>query len=95
MDFNINNCVYVQLTDKGRRMHKRQAEELDAAICSANPRATLPDYRPPAEDEDGWSKWQLWSLMSTFGSSMGLACDHAMDMVMRIPEKEEGEERGR
>jgi len=25
----------------------------------------------PSEDEEGWSEWQLWVLMQTFGPHMG------------------------
>lgn len=61
IDFNINEHVLVQLTDAGRKEHKRQHEELKEQV------PLLGEYTPPKEDEGGWSKWQCWSLMNTFG----------------------------
>ncbi|MBL4755834.1 MAG: hypothetical protein JKY52_19850 [Flavobacteriales bacterium] len=61
MKFNINECVFVQLTDAGREEIKRQHDEL---------RETFPKLSPQAkkvEDKNGWSKWQLHCLMNTFG----------------------------
>lgn len=63
MLFNINNTVRVRLTDAGREYHRRIHNELYARIFL---------YRPPEEDADGWSRWQLWSLMQTFGPGVSL-----------------------
>jgi hypothetical protein len=49
IDFNINDYVYVRLTEKGRAI-------LHSQSMSA-----------PAENENGFGKWQLWCLMNTFG----------------------------
>ena len=55
MKFDINGCVRVQLTDKGREIiDKRDA--FYGIRC----------WRPE-EDTDGWSRWQLWILMWVFG----------------------------
>ena len=61
--FNINNCVRVRLNDQGRQIHRDNHERY------ATPKYP---YQPPSEDADGWSKWQLWSLMSEFGSHISL-----------------------
>lgn len=62
MNFNINDKVRVRLTDVGRDALKRQHSEFWA-------HAGKPDYeyRPPKEDADGWSEWQLWALMEDLG----------------------------
>lgn len=57
--FNLNHHVRVRLTDFGRAEHQRQWQDI-AELTS------LP-YTPPKEDAEGWSEWQLWSLMKTFG----------------------------
>lgn len=51
MDFNINYYVKVKLTKTGRDILKN------------DPMRTL----SVDEDENGYSKWQMWDLMATFG----------------------------
>lgn len=64
MKFNINKYVRVRLTDRGREILRRRDADL---------RLLLPTYMPAqAAEEDGWSKWQLRDLMSTFGEHIGL-----------------------
>ena len=66
MKFNINDSVRVRLTDHGRAiLLQAQLDNLERgrpACLSAL----------PTEDADGWSKWQLWDLMQTFGNWMGV-----------------------
>ena len=62
-DFNINENVWVRLTDVGREYHRSRHEEYYGVM----------PYHAPEEDSNGWSKWQLWHLMKTFGESISLA----------------------
>lgn len=64
MKFDVNEYVKVKLTDVGRKEILRQHDELRAIVKS------LAAYSEPIEDEGGYSKWQLWVLMSTFGHMM-------------------------
>ena len=66
--FNINDTVRVRLTDHGRSVHKAAHAHLTAHI-TAHARDEWP-YYPPKENDDGWSEWQLWSLMNIFGPHM-------------------------
>jgi len=75
--FNINNNVRVKLTPRGHEVNKRQHEELFLSIGKPELIEKYP-YAPPVEDEDGWSEWQLWHLMKTFGSSCGCGSDLVM-----------------
>ena len=59
--FNINETVYVKLTDVGKAELKRQHDELRKSFPK------LGEDIPIKEDEFGWSKWQLWTLMSHLG----------------------------
>lgn len=61
--FNMNESVRVRLTDLGREALRRQHFDLYASIGKTRP----PEYRPPREDANGWSTWQLWSLMHDLG----------------------------
>lgn len=78
MNFNINGYVRVRLTDVGRAIHRQQHE----ALVAAYPRIQFP-YTPPSEIH-GWSRWQLWQLMSLFGPSMYLGCDPPFETVIEI-----------
>ena len=68
MKFNINKNVFVQLTDAGRKIHRESFYE------SFSEWDYKPNYIFPKEDEDGWSKWQMWKLMQEFGESMSNGC---------------------
>lgn len=60
--FNVNDHVRVQLTDLGRQIHR----DYWTPFClSGYP------YKAPEEDAQGWSKFQLWDLMKTFGKHLG------------------------
>jgi DNA-binding MarR family transcriptional regulator len=87
MDFNINRNVFVKLTDEGRRILRQAHDDLHAHIRSVSPMPTNPsEYRPPEEDEDGWSKWQLWELMASFGAHICNGCKPPFELTIRIPD---------
>lgn len=67
----------VRLTDYGREVHRENFDALGI------PFGTLP-YRPPTEDAEGWSKWQLWNLMQEFGPHMSLAGRMPFETTIRI-----------
>ena len=62
--FNINYHIKVKLTDKGREIIQNDYLRL----CTALPNLNLePVY---IEDEDGYTKFQLWDFMRLFGEHM-------------------------
>ena len=83
MDFNINHYVKVKLTGAGKAELRRQYEE----FRSQNPKVKLPRFELPKEDEEGWSKWQLWNLMNTFGHMLFLgSIEIPFDPTIKIGE---------
>jgi hypothetical protein len=80
MIFNVNLPVWVKLTDLGRRIHREQHADLMRGV-----RVEMA-YSPPAEDGDGWSKWAMWELMSTFGPHMTLGMDVPFDTNISLDE---------
>ena len=36
------------------------------------------------EDNDGWSKWQLWDLMNIFGPYMKMGCNNPFDLSIKF-----------
>lgn len=62
MEFNVNNYVRVRLTETGREKLRQWHKDL---------MGTMDGYREPKEDADGWSRWQMWSLMQQLGWALG------------------------
>lgn len=79
IDFNINNNVYVKLTDVGKSELKKQHDELNEFV-----NGILGEYTPPIEDSEGWSKWQLWCLMKKLGVECGQGCKVPFETGIRI-----------
>ena len=67
VEFNINSLVSVKLTRFGYAQLRAQHELLRERWKKP---ATDPDwaYSPPTQNKDGWSTWNLWSIMSSLGS---------------------------
>ena len=78
IDFNANNYVFVKLTETGRKEIERQNSELRAIYPQ------IPPAIPIKEDSEGWSKWQLHSLMNRFGHMMVCGCENPFDMNIKI-----------
>ena len=84
MIFDINYYVFVKLTDEGKAEHKRQHQELKEVVPS------LGDYTPPTEDAEGWSKWQMWVLMSRFGHMCRNRSKLPFDTKIKMYVKDQG-----
>lgn len=69
VDFNINDYVWVRLTQTGKLIHRRRYDELRREVPS------LPKYRAPLPDAAGYTRWQMWELMQTFGPHISMAAD--------------------
>lgn len=73
-EFNINEHVWIKLTDAGRKHHR----ERDRA------RYPMLDYSAPVESEDGWSRWQLWHLMQVFGEAIYMGGTAPFETTIRL-----------
>lgn len=78
MEFNLNECVYVKLTDIGKKELKRQHDELKAQLPS------LGEYSNPIEDENGFSKWQAWNLFGSLGHLLKIGFQVPFEPTIRI-----------
>ena len=85
--FNINNTVKIRLTEYGKQMLERDHIEFwgGRGMLDKYP------YKPHEEDEDGYVKFQLWSLMYQLGKYHILGCEPTIDTVILIDEKDLGE----
>jgi hypothetical protein len=61
LPFNINDNVRIKLTDAGRAWLRKRHAQWSPHI----------KYKPPSEDAEGWSIWQVHVLMSKFGDGVG------------------------
>lgn len=73
---NINDNVWVRLTPLGRHIDRAAHEDLRAHFPSIGP------YKPA--ETNGWSKWQLWQLMSRFGLHCYVGCEPPFDTEISL-----------
>ena len=78
IDINVNDYVRVRLNDLGRKHHREDFLRWTAQLPKK------PEYRAPQEDADGWSKWQLWSLMELFGPIISLGAQMPFDSCIQV-----------
>lgn len=77
-EINLNDEVWVKLTEEGHDIHYEQHRELRRSM-----KMPLP-YNAPKEDAEGWSKWQLWHLMEVFGPHIRLGSKPPIHTVIRL-----------
>ena len=79
IELNVNEYVKVKLTDIGKKELKRQYDEFVASFPSYRS-----EFKLPKEDDDGFSTWQLHSLMNTFGHMMSVGFDIPFERTILI-----------
>lgn len=70
VQININDSVWVQLTDMGKQMLKAEHDKFwTEALSDTNGQLLkpIPEYKEPQVDEAGFSRFQLWDLMGRLG----------------------------
>lgn len=78
MPFNVNHTVFVRLTDYGRQILRDKY----AAIYAGDLLEKYP-YEEPKENL-GWSEWQLWGLMNSFGEFMDMGGELPFETTIEI-----------
>lgn len=79
MRFSINDHVRVRLTDDGRFILKQKHEALYRKYGIKR------EWLGPIEDENGWSSWQLWTLMQDFGPHLTAGLEPPFEVEIEIP----------
>jgi hypothetical protein len=82
MRFNVNEIVKVKLNERGHELMRQQHQ----AFADAFPE-TFGEFKQKAADADGWSEWQLWDLMHTFGPEIRLGSQPPFETEIEIPVK--------
>ena len=76
MGITLNDYVRVRLNEHGRSILRRQRAELVATLRDPS---SLPGDGVPDEDANGWSKWQLWWLISKFSDHVNAGAHAVFD----------------
>lgn len=84
LPFNINQYVKVRLTDHGRELHRRLHDELMEKLRLVYANWKSSGYDPTKEDADGWSEWQAWVLMQTFGPHVYNGCKPCFETIIQV-----------
>ncbi len=83
MVINVNDCVKVKLTDKGKDIYFHRFDSLNQ---KANGREMIkPCY--PEVDEEGYTKMQLWEVMATFGLYLHMGFDTPFETNIILVDK--------
>lgn len=70
--FNLNHYVKVKLTDFGIQILKQRRDDINAMIKERGGKG-FGEYEH-IFDAEGYTQFQAWDLMNTFGSYMSLGC---------------------
>jgi len=84
IDFDMNHNVKVKITKIGLDELERQHNERKEAFPMV-----FKEFITPKVDEDGFSKWQMWCLMSDLGHLLGNGFDVPFMPCMKIEVEEQ------
>jgi len=84
MKFNVNEYVRVKLTPKGIQILKNAQEARQKQFPAVR---TFETFRMPEVDSEGYTKYQLWDLMDTFGNFVGPGLELPFETEIDIPVK--------
>jgi len=80
---NVNDSVWVKLTDAGRLIHRREHDELRKQVPS------LGRYERPKKYPGGYVKFHLWELMQLFGPHIIMGAPMPFSTEIRFTEPQE------
>jgi len=81
MKININQFVKVKLNEYGLFILEEQHKQLREIVPS------LGDFKKPEVDENGFTEFQLWYLMRTFGPYINLGSTPPFEITIIIEEE--------
>ena len=83
---NLNEPVKVKLTDFGKEIYYHQYDELNKTYGRE---MLKPSF--PSEDEDGYTRFQLWKFIQLYGEHIGMGAPNVIE-PLEIVYKENGVE---
>ena len=78
--FNVNEYVRVKLTERGKKCLRENYDKLAQAWGG---KLTF-QFRLPEEDADGWSRWQMWSLMQDLGPHISIGSEPPFETSIEV-----------
>lgn len=87
MKFNINNYIQCKLTNEGFSVYNERKNKYGANETLEESIVWLNKYH--AGDKNGWFRFQMWELMSIFGSKIYMGGPNLFDLEIIIEEKED------
>lgn len=75
--FNVNDIVRVKLKPKGQAILMRNCLKLYDETGSF--------LQPPAADDEGYTAFQLWQLMETFGPHTSMGEEPCFETTILLP----------
>ncbi|OAB31766.1 hypothetical protein PMSD_18450 [Paenibacillus macquariensis subsp. defensor] len=83
---NLNERVKVKLTDVGIAIMKQNRAELNGNIIKRGGKGL--GECEPVIDNFGYTAFQLWDLMQTFGEHVGLGAELPFEIDISFPRRE-------
>ena len=91
MKFNVNNYIKVKISDYGEELLRLDHDKSVKQLWEIHPRLAMREegnFTLPIEDEEGYSKMQMWHFMAIFGKHIYLGCELPFETTVEILENE-------
>lgn len=83
LHINLNEWVKAKLTDLGKEIYYHQYDELNKTYGRE-----MLKPRFPKEDENGYTRFQLWKFIQLYGSHIGMGAPNVIDPLEIVYEGE-------
>lgn len=81
--FNINDYVYIKLTEYGKELYYNR----DVKLNESYGREIIPPKHPEV-DSEGYTKMQMWEFISLYGEHTSVGCILPFEVEMQFEEKD-------
>lgn len=76
---NLNSCVKVRLTERGKEIFRHQYDEVNAYLSGK--RLELLSMPEPHVDSEGYTELLLWQLIQLYGPHIGIGFPEVFDGI--------------
>lgn len=84
MKINLNELVKVKLTDLGKEIFYHRYDKINKAVGRE---VCKPRY--PTEDENGYTKFQLWDFIQLYGEYIGMTLPNVIEPLEIVYREEQ------
>ncbi len=74
LSINLNEWIKVKLTDLGKEIYYHRYDKLNKTYGREVLKPSL-----PSEDEDGYTRFQLWKFIQLYGAHIGMGAPNVID----------------